>query len=129
MGFLVVSQLGTGGIDFITPVTLDFLHMHCPHVINQVLFGKKYILADTARLTKARVSSLQMYPHINCIGRHFFKTDSTSYVFATRELFHWMGGSAYLADRLMVGHLNFGHEVVDATVATWVFENPIMPLV
>ena len=98
-------------------------------MVIQKSFVKEHFLADIARFTKGRVSRLQMDPHINCGGGHFFKTDSTSYVFATRVLFHWMGGGPYLADSLMVGHLNFSHEVVDATVATWVFENPIMPLV
>ena len=129
MGDLVIFQFRSGGKRFLTSVTLDLLHVHCSNMVIQQSFAKEHFLADIARFTKGRVSSFQMDPHINLIGTHFFKTDSTCYVFATRVLFHWMGGSPYLADSLMVGHLNFGHEVIDATVATWIFENPIMPLV
>ena len=98
-------------------------------MVIQKSFVKEHFLADIARFTKGRVSRLQMDPHINCGGGHFFKTDSTSYVFATRVFFNGMGGSAHFAYSLVVGHLLFGCEIVDTAVATWILDHPIMPLV
>ena len=125
----MVPELGTGGENLITFVTVEFLEMHGSGMLLQMLFREEDVLAYGAWLAQGRVSIFQMHPDIHWVGSHFFQANGTSDVFTVWILDHRLGGGADFTYRLVIADLIPGAEIVYTTEATGVFEHAIMKLV